>query len=223
MEIINKLLGGVDWSEIWVATLDTLFMLSFALVFSVLIGLIIGFIIFLTSRKQLLENLIIHNILSFSVNILRSIPFIILLILMLPVTTFLVGTSLGAKGVIPPLVVGASPFFARLIENSLRQIEPGIFDMAKSYGANTWQTIWYVLLPEALPNLVACITVTAITLISYTAMAGTVGGGGLGDLAIRYGYHRFETEVMLITVVLLVVLVQLIQFIGDKLTEFLRK
>jgi D-methionine transport system permease protein len=165
----------------------------------------------------------LYSVLSFVVNVLRSIPFIILLIVMIPATTFLVGTSLGAKGTIPPLVVGAFPFFARLVENALKEIDDGIFHMAESCGANNWQIIWHILLPEIMPSLIASVTVTAIALVSYTAMAGAVGGGGLGDLAIRYGYQRFETDVMVITVVLMVIMVQLIQFLGDFLVKVMRK
>ena len=185
--IITDLTTNVDWSEINQATLDTLFMLGFAVLFSTLIGIPVGLILFLSSKGRLLQNKWVYNILSFFINVLRSVPFIILLIVMIPTTTMLVGTSLGAKGTIPPLVVGAFPFFARLVENALKEIDDGIFHMAESCGASTWQIIWHILLPEIMPSLVASITVTAIALVSYTAMAGTVGGGGLGDLAIRYG------------------------------------
>ena len=221
--IINDLTANIDWSEINQATLDTLFMLGFAVLFSTLIGIPVGLILFLSSKGRLLQNKWVYNILSFIINVLRSVPFIILLIVMIPTTTMLVGTSLGAKGTIPPLVVGAFPFFARLVENALKEIDDGIFHMAESCGASTWQIVWHILLPEIMPSLIASITVTAIALVSYTAMAGTIGGGGLGDLAIRYGYQRFQTDVMLITVVLMVVMVQLIQVVGDFLVRILRK
>lgn len=221
--IINDLTSNVDWSEINQATLDTLFMLGFAVLFSTLIGIPVGLILFLSGKGRLLQNKWVYNILSFVINVLRSVPFIILLIVMIPTTTMLVGTSLGAKGTIPPLVVGAFPFFARLVENALKEIDDGIFHMAESCGASTWQIIWHILLPEIMPSLIASITVTAIALVSYTAMAGTVGGGGLGDLAIRYGYQRFQTDVMLITVVLMVIMVQVIQVVGDFLVRILRK
>ena len=221
--IINDLTTNVDWSEINQATLDTLFMLGFAVLFSTLIGIPVGLILFLSGKGRLLQNRWVYNILSFIINVLRSVPFIILLIVMIPTTTMLVGTSLGAKGTIPPLVVGAFPFFARLVENALKETDDGIFHMAESCGASTWQIIWHILLPEIMPSLIASITVTAIALVSYTAMAGTVGGGGLGDLAIRYGYQRFQTDVMLITVVLMVVMVQVIQVVGDFLVRILRK
>lgn len=223
LAIINDLATNVDWSEINQATLDTLFMLGFAVFFSSIIGIPVGLILFLTSKGRLLQNVWCYSVLSFVVNVLRSVPFIILLIVMIPITTMLVGTSLGAKGTIPPLVIGAFPFFARLVENALKEIDNGIFHMAESCGASTWQIIWHILLPEITPSLIASITVTAIALVSYTAMAGTVGGGGLGDLAIRYGYQRFQTDIMLITVVLMVVMVQVIQVFGDLLIRIIRK
>lgn len=223
LEIVNELFANVDWSDMTQATSDTLFMLGFSVLFSTLIGIPVGLLLFLTSKGRLLQNSAVYNVLSFIVNVLRSIPFIILLIVMIPATTFLVGTSLGAKGTIPPLVVGAFPFFARLVENALKEIDSGIFHMAESCGATTWQIIWHILLPEILPSLIASITVTAIALVSYTAMAGAVGGGGLGDLAIRYGYQRFQTNVMFITVVLMVVMVQVIQLLGDMLVKVMRK
>ena len=221
--VINDLISNIDWNEISQASIDTFFMLGFAILFSTLIGIPLGIILFLSSKGRLLQNKFVYTILSLLVNVLRSIPFIILLIVMIPLTTLLLGTSLGAKGAIPPLVIGAFPFFARLVENSLKEIDSGIFDMAESCGATTWQIIYHILLPEIMPSIIASITVTAIALVSYTAMAGAVGGGGLGDLAIRYGYQRFQTDVMLITVVLMVILVQLIQFIGDSLVHFMRK
>ena len=221
--MLQQLLTNVDWLEILHATSDTLFMLGISTLFSSVIGIPLGIILYLTDKKRLLDNRTCYVILSFIVNVLRSIPFIILLILMIPVTVKLVGTSLGVNGVIPPLIVGAFPFFARLVENSLKEIDKGIIQMAESCGATTWQIIWHILLPEILPSIVASITVTAITLVSYTAMAGVVGGGGLGDLAIRYGYQRFQMDIMLITVILLVVLVQIIQALGDKITVWLKR
>jgi D-methionine transport system permease protein len=220
--MIEQLLNNIDWNEIYQATKDTLLMLGISVFVSAIIGVPIGILLYLTNKGHLLQNRIAYSTLSLIINILRSIPFIILLILMMPVTTALVGTSLGVKGVIPTLIFGAFPFFARLIENSLNGIDNGIINMAESCGATIWQIIWHILLPEILPNIIASITVTAITLVSYTAMAGTVGGGGLGDLAIRYGYQRFQTDIMVITVVLLVILVQIIQFIGDKIIILLK-
>jgi len=213
----------VDWGGVNQAILDTLLMLSVSVFFSALIGIPLGIVLYLTDKGRILQNRIFYLVCSFVINLLRSIPFIILLIIMMPFTIMLIGTSLGAKGVIPPLIFGAFPFFARLVENSLKEVDNGVLDMAKSYGATTWQIIWHILLPEVMPGIIASITVTAITLVSYTAMAGTVGGGGLGDLAIRYGYQRFQINVMVLTVVLLVLLVQLIQFIGDRLVRHMHK
>jgi len=165
----------------------------------------------------LLEQPILYGALSFIVNVLRSVPFVILLIVMIPVTVFIAGTSLGVAGAIPPLVVGATPFFARLVETALREVDRGIIEAAQAMGANTRQIVFGALLPEARPGILAGVTVTAITLVSYAAMSGVIGGGGLGDLAIRFGYQRFQTDVMVVTVLLLLALVQVLQMIGDRL------
>ncbi|CAI8754866.1 MULTISPECIES: methionine ABC transporter permease [unclassified Brevibacillus] len=215
---------NVDWAEIGVGTMDTLTMLGFSTLFTVLIGLPLGIILFLTSRGQLLQNRTFYTIASFVVNVLRSVPFIILMILLIPVTKMIVGTSLGVLGAIPPLVFGAAPFFARLVETSLREIDKGVIEAAQSMGASNWQIVWNVLLPESRSGLIAGITITTVTLVSYTAMSGVIGGGGLGDLAIRYGYQRFQTDVMIVTVVILLVMVQILQSLGDRLVlKFSRK
>ncbi|KJJ98488.1 methionine ABC transporter permease [Pseudomonas sp. BGr12] len=208
---------NIDWSEILQASLDTFWMLGGSLLFTVILGLPLGVLLFLTGPKQMFANRGIYGVLAFIVNVLRSLPFIILLIVLIPLTVILVGTSLGVAGAIPPLVVGATPFFARLVETALREVDKGIIEATQAMGASTRQIIWNALLPEARPGIIAAITVTAITLVSYTAMAGVVGAGGLGDLAIRYGYQRFQDDVMLLTVVMLVVLVQILQTVGDKL------
>ncbi|MFV8833406.1 methionine ABC transporter permease [Aquisalimonas sp.] len=211
---------NIRWDEIGVATWDTVLMVGGSMFFIVLLGLPLGVLLFLTGKRQLLEQNTFYAVLSFVVNVLRSIPFIILLIVMIPVTVLLVGTSLGVRGVIPPLVAAGTPFFARLVETSLREVDRGIIEATQAMGASTWQIVMGALLPEARPGIIAGITVTAITLVSYAAMAGVVGGGGLGDLAIRYGYQRFQTDVMLVTVVLLVVFVQLLQMLGDRLVLY---
>jgi D-methionine transport system permease protein len=214
----------IDWSEIWLATIDTLLMLGGSLLFTVLLGLPLGVLLFLCGPRQLFEQRGLYALLSFLVNVLRSLPFIILLIVMIPLTVLLTGTSLGIAGAIPPLVVGATPFFARLVETALREVDRGIIEATQAMGATTRQIIVNALLPEARPGIFAAITVTAITLVSYTAMAGLVGAGGLGDLAIRFGYQRFQTNVMVVTVILLLVLVQVLQTIGDRLVvHFSRK
>ena len=214
---MSELLINVDWYEIWLATLETLIMLGGSLLFTVVLGLPLGVLLFLTSPKQLFDQKVFYSILSLVTNILRSLPFIILLIVMIPVTVMITGTSLGVAGAIPPLVVGATPFFARLVETALREVDRGIIEATQAMGATTKQIIISALLPEARPGILAAITVTAITLVSYTAMAGVVGAGGLGDLAIRFGYQRFQTDVMVVTVVLLLVLVQVLQMVGDRL------
>ncbi|SDR82799.1 D-methionine transport system permease protein [Pseudomonas sp. Z003-0.4C(8344-21)] len=224
IEAIKLFFQNIDWLEIGLATNDTLLMLGGSLLFTVLLGLPLGVLLFLCSPRQLLENRVLYAILSVMVNILRSLPFIILLIVMIPFTVLITGTSLGVAGAIPPLVVGATPFFARLVETALREVDRGIIEATQSMGATTRQIIVNALLPEARPGIFAAITVTAITLVSYTAMAGVVGAGGLGDLAIRFGYQRFQTDVMIVTVVLLLILVQVLQMVGDRLVvHFSRK
>jgi D-methionine transport system permease protein len=207
--------SNIDWSEIGQATVDTLSMLGGSLVLTIALGLPLGVILFLTGKGQMLENKVANSLLSLLVNVLRSVPFVILLIVMIPLTVALVGTSLGVAGAIPPLVVGAAPFFARLVETALREVDKGVIEASFAMGAKRRQVVLGALLPEALPGLVAAGTVTAVALVSYTAMAGVVGAGGLGDLAIRFGYQRFQTDVMIVTVVLMLVLVQVLQMIGD--------
>lgn len=215
---------NVDWAEIAQACLDTLTMLGGSLALTVLLGLPLGVLLFLTGAGQAWENRCSHGVLAFVVNLLRSVPFIILLIVMIPLTVLLMGTSLGVAGAIPPLVVGAAPFFARLVETALREVDRNTVEAVQAMGATTRDLVFRALLPEALPGIIAAATVTAIALISFTAMAGAVGAGGLGDLAIRFGYQRFQTDVMLVTVVLLLVLVQFLQAAGDRLVRhFTRK
>ena len=208
---------NIDWSEILQASLDTFWMLGGSLLFTVILGLPLGVLLFLTGPKQLFANRGVYGVLAFIVNVLRSLPFIILLIVLIPLTVILVGTSLGVAGAIPPLVVGATPFFARLVETALREVDRGLVEATQAMGASTWQIIWHTLLPEARTGLIAAVTVTAIVLVDYTAMSGVIGGGGLGDLAIRFGYQRFQTDVMIITVALLILLVQALQMSGDRL------
>jgi D-methionine transport system permease protein len=212
---MSAFMENIDWSEIGQATLDTLSMLGGSMVLTVILGLPLGVILFLTGKGQMLQNRVANGVLSLVINILRSVPFVILLIVMIPLTVALVGTSLGVAGAIPPLVVGAAPFFARLVETALREVDKGVIEASFAMGAKRRQVVLGALLPEAMPGLIAAATVTAIALVSYTAMAGVVGAGGLGDLAIRFGYQRFQTDVMVVTVVLLLVLVQALQMVGD--------
>ncbi|UNK17721.1 ABC transporter permease [Paenibacillus sp. N3/727] len=214
----------VNWEEIITATLDTLRMLASSALFTILIGLPLGVLLYMAARSSSGWVRFGYSILSFIVNVLRSVPFIILIVAMIPITKSIVGVSYGVLGTIPPLVIGAAPFFARLVETSLNEVDKGVIEAAHAMGSSTRQVIWRVLLPEARPGLLAAMTITIVTLVSYTAMSGQVGGGGLGDLAIKYGYHRYETEVMIVAVVLMVLLVQLLQMAGDRLVRhFTRK
>ncbi|WP_134585233.1 methionine ABC transporter permease, partial [Pseudomonas aeruginosa] len=162
--------ANIDWYEIWLASVDTFWMLGGSLLFTVVLGLPLGVLLFLTGPRQMFEQKAVYTLLSLVVNILRSLPFIILLIVMIPLTVLITGTSLGVAGAIPPLVVGATPFFARLVETALREVDKGIIEATQAMGASTRQIIWNALLPEARPGIIAAITVTAITLVSYTAM-----------------------------------------------------
>lgn len=214
----------VDWNEIGTASLDTLRMLGFSALFSFILGLPIGVILYMAARSASGWVRFGYAILSFIVNILRSIPFIILIVAMIPITKSIVGVSYGVLGTIPPLVVGAAPFFARLVETALNEVDKGVIEAAQAMGSSTRQIILRVLLPEARPGLLAAMTITIVTLVSYTAMSGQVGGGGLGNLAIQYGYYRYETEIMIIAVIAMIVLVQLLQMVGDRLVRhFTRK
>ncbi|MNW40771.1 Methionine import system permease protein MetP [compost metagenome] len=214
----------IDWTEMGRATTDTLQMMGYATVFTFLIGLPLGVLLYTFSRSNSLVLGLIYRVLSLIVNIVRSVPFIILIVALIPVTRAIMGVSTGIEGTIPPLVIGAAPFFARLVETALREVDRGVIEASQSMGASTLQVIGKVLIPESLPGLIAGMTITAVTLVSYTAMSGMVGGGGLGDLAIRYGYHRYEEEVMIIAVIFMVVLVQILQMLGDRLViHFSRK
>lgn len=218
MNLLQRLFPNIDdWAEIGRACIDTLLMLGGSLALTVAIGLPLGVLLYLTAPNQLRPMPKLYAVTSLLVNILRSVPFIILMIVLMPVTYVLVGTKLGIRGAIPPLVIGAAPFFARLVETALREVQPGVIEAAQAMGASTWQIVRRVLLPEARAGIASGITVTAIALVGYTAMGGAIGSGGLGDLAYRYGYLSYKSDYMLVTVVLLIVLVQLLQMIGDRI------
>ncbi len=197
------------------ATSETLYMNFLASFFAIIIGLPIGTLLFLTRKQQLLANKTLNQALGIIVNIGRSIPFVILMVAVIPFTRFVIGTSIGTSAAIVPLAIAAMPFFARMIENAFLEVSPELVEIALSMGATLQQIIFKVLLPEAMPGITHCITITIVTLIGYSAMAGAIGGGGLGDLAIRYGYQRFDTTVMIETIVILVAMVQLVQMLGD--------
>ncbi|NUP51565.1 MAG: ABC transporter permease [Catenulispora sp.] len=209
----------MSWSEmqplLWQATLETFQMVGWSALFTVLAGLPLGLALVLTDKGGLLANQAANKVLGTVVNVGRSLPFIILLIAITPFTRGVVGTTIGVDAAIVPLAVGAAPFFARLVEAAVREVDRGLIEAAQAMGAGNLATVRKVLLPESLPALVSGLTTTVVALVGYSAMAGAVGGGGLGDLAVRYGYQRFENGLMIATVVLLVVLVQIVQWLGD--------
>ena len=183
------------------------------------VGIPLGVLLHLSKKNGLLENTTLNKALGIVVNIGRSIPFIILLVALIPVTRFIVGSSIGTAAAIVPLTIGAIPFIARLVEGALLEVPSGLVEAAQAMGAKPIQIIHKVLLPEALPGIINAVTITLVTLVGYSAMAGTVGGGGLGDVGIRYGYQRFDATVMMITIVILVIMVQMIQSLGDYLVK----
>ncbi|MDA8220218.1 methionine ABC transporter permease [Desulfosporosinus sp.] len=201
------------------ATGETLYMVAASTVFAYLLGLPLGIILVVTSPGHIMPNPWVERTLGTLVNILRSAPFIILLVALIPFTKSVVGTSIGTTAAIVPLVISAAPFVARVVESSLKEVPYGVIEAALSMGASPKQIIQKVLLPEAKASLILGVAITTISVIGYTAMAGTVGGGGLGDLAIQYGYNRFRTDIMIVTVVILVVIVQIIQSLGTALAR----
>lgn len=190
---------------------ETFFMTFISSGISYILGIPLGILLYTFAKDGLRPHRLSYDILSLIVNLLRSIPFLILLILVLPITKFLVGTTIGAKAVIPPLVISATPYIARMVESSLKEVDQGVIEAAKSMGASNFQIISKVLLTESKPSLLIGAAISITTILGYSAMAGAVGGGGLGDVAIRYGYYRYNKEIMIITVVLLVIIVQIIQ------------
>tara|TARA_R110002012_G_scaffold8869_6_gene40775 strand:- start:11568 stop:12209 length:642 start_codon:yes stop_codon:yes gene_type:complete len=201
------------------ATLDTLYMVAVSGLISTLVGLPLGVLLYVTRPRQILAQPVLNQTLSIITNVGRSIPFIILMVAIIPFTRMLVGTSIGINAASVPLTIAAIPFVARLVEAALNEISPGLIEAAQAMGATPWQIIRKVLIPEARGGIMTGLTITVVTLVSYSAMAGAVGGGGLGDLGIRYGYNRFNPTIMLITVVILVVMVQGFQSLGDYLVR----
>lgn len=217
--MIEQLLPNVNWERMWDATKETLYMTSISVAATFVLGIILGLLLFLTAKDNIWENKTINIIIGGFVNIFRSIPFIILVILLVPFTTFLVGTMIGEKAALPALIIGAAPFYARMVEIGLREIDKGVIEAAKSMGAKTRTIIWKVLIPESLPALTSGITVTAIALVGYTAMAGVIGAGGLGNLAFLEGFQRGRTDVTWVATIIIVIIVFAIQFIGDFITN----
>ncbi len=199
---INMLLKGI-WETIYMVFLSSA--VSYAL------GIPLGIALVVTDKEGIRPLPMFNRILGLVINLLRSIPFIILLIMVLPVTRFIVGKTIGSNATVVPLVIAAAPYIGRMVESSLKEVDAGVIEAAKSMGASAWQIVYKVLLPEAKPSLLVGAAISVTTILGYSAMAGFTGGGGLGDIAIRYGYHRYQTDMMMVTVVLLVIIVQLIQ------------
>ncbi|MCU9613114.1 ABC transporter permease [Caldibacillus lycopersici] len=213
----------VNSDQIIEALIETIEMVGLSLLFSAILGLPLGILLYATRKGQILENLPLFNVLNVIINIFRSVPFIILLVAIIPITRLIVGSSIGTAAAIVPLVFYAGPYIARLVESSLLEVDHGVLEAAEAMGATPFQTIFRFVLPEALSSLVLNFTIATIGLVGASAMAGTVGGGGIGDLAITYGYQRFDTVTMLITVVILIILVQGLQSLGNLLSKKIRR
>ncbi len=215
----ESLFPNVNWENMWEATVETIYMTAVSTLFTFIIGLILGVILFLTAPKQLWANKLVNWLSGAFVNIFRSIPFIILIILLIPFTKFLIGTIRGPNAALPALIIGAAPFYARMVLIAFKEIDKGVIEAARSMGATTWTIIRKVLLPESKPALISGITVTAIALVGYTAMAGIIGAGGLGTLAFLDGFQRSREDVTLVATILILIVVFAIQFLGDYLTR----
>lgn len=203
--------------------METLYMVFFSTIFSLLIGFPLGILLVITERGNIWEKPLLNKILNSIINLLRSFPFLILMILLFPLSALIVGRTIGTTATIVPLAIASAPFVARVMESSLKEVEKGVIELSLSLGATTLQIITKVLLPEALPSIILGITLTIINIIGYSAMAGSIGGGGLGDLAIRFGLYRFQTDIMVVAVLIIVILVQSVQFIGNFLSEKVNK
>ncbi|MCD8150962.1 MAG: ABC transporter permease [Clostridiales bacterium] len=207
----------------WEGIQETLFMVLLSMLISYLIGTPLGVILYVTDENGICRNTPVNTVVGAVINMIRSIPFLILLVAILPLTRFLVGTTIGAKATIVPLVAAASPYVARMVESSLKEVDAGVIEAAQAMGSSTLQIIRKVILPEAKPSLLVGVTISFATILGYSAMAGFCGGGGLGAIAVNYGYYRYDDETMLITVVLLVLIVQLFQEIGSRLVKKIDK
>lgn len=214
---------GISPERIILSIEQTIYMVLIALVIGAIVGIPLGIVLVLTRDDGILKNKFVFSILNSIINIIRSIPFVILLIFIMPVTRGLIGTTIGSDAAIVPLVFYISPFIARLVEGSLLEVDKGIIEAAEAMGANTFQIIWYFLLPEALGSLILALTTGTIGLIGASAMAGIIGGGGVGDLALTHGYQRMNTPLMVVTVIILVIFVQLIQSLGNYLSRKTRR
>ncbi|MBM6690536.1 methionine ABC transporter permease [Fusobacterium mortiferum] len=211
------------FNMIWTSTLETLYMVFFSTLFSLVIGFPIGILLTVTKEGNILERPKLNKILDFVINTLRSFPFIILMILLFPLSRIIVGTTIGSTAAIVPLSISAAPFVARMIEGALNEVDKGLIEASSSMGADNWTIIFKVMIPETMPHIIHGITVTVVSLIGFSAMAGTIGAGGLGDLAIRFGYQRFKTDIMIYAVLVIIVVVQLLQSLGNYLVYRAKK
>lgn len=207
------------FNMIWTSTLETMYMVFFSTVFSLLLGFPIGILLVITKEGNIMERPKLNQFLEIIINTLRSFPFIILMICLFPLSRIIVGTTIGSTAAIVPLSISAAPFVARMVEGALNEIDKGLIEAASSMGANNKTIIFKVMIPETLPHIIHGITVTVISLIGFSAMAGSIGAGGLGDLAIRFGYQRFKTDIMLYSVVVIIILVQILQSFGNYLAK----
>ncbi len=206
------------------ATLDTLYMLFWTTIFSTIIGFVLGTILYTTKKDGIIQNKkVLNNILGILINIGRSIPFVILIIAFFPLSDLIVGTSLGRKAAVVPLTIAAIPFIARLVEASFNEVNKGVIEVAITFGATPLQIIYKILIPETVHMQILNITTASINIVGYTAMAGLVGGGGLGDVALRYGYQRFQNDILIYTIILLIIIVYVIQFVGTRLSNKFNK
>lgn len=221
--MLEQWFPNVSAEDLWIATLETFYMTIIAGLGTLILGIILGLLLFLTDKGNLWENRFINLIAATIVNVFRAIPFIILILLLFPVTDFLMGTIRGWKAALPALIAGAAPFYARLVEIGLKEVDKGVIEAAKSMGAKAGTIIFKVLLPESMPALISGITVTAIALIGYTAMAGVIGAGGLGNLAYLQGFQRWNFDIVLVCTILIVIIVFIFQFIGDFLSKMIDK
>lgn len=217
------MLAEVDWALVGQATWETIYMVAISTFFTALIGIPLGVLLVVTDKGQMWEQPHIQKIVGLIVNIFRAVPFIVLVLFLFPVANLILDTSLGSTAATIPLIAGAAPFFARMVETAIREIDRGVIEAAKAMGASHFAIIYKVLLPEALPAILSGLTVTCVSLISFSAMAGIVGGGGLGDAAYRFGFQSYNDQMLYVCGIILIVLVQIVQLIGDSLSRKLDK
>lgn len=221
--MLTDIFANIDLQDLWEATYETFYMTILALVGTCIFGVVLGLLLFLTAKDGIWQNKYINFIVAALVNVFRAIPFIILILLLFPFTDFLIGTIRGPNAALPALIIGSAPFYGRLVEIALKEVDKGVVEAAKSMGAKTRTIIFRVLLPESMPALVSGLTVTAIALIGYTAMAGVIGAGGLGNYAYYFGFQRRDFDVVFVCTIFIVVIVFIFQFIGDLITNKLDK